>query len=353
MQIFLTQPASKSDQGAHGISRGHRCRCDGLASRFSCPTCCVRDQLSFLKRQFPAAWTDDTPSWSLPLFPGIDGAACTKEGFVATIVEGARRLELPLMNPDSSRRVSGHSLRVGGAQGMTRLGFPLWSIQLLGRWGSDAVKGYVGDVALEAFTEATRDDRRAPVDLECLFTCPAPTDPTDADGLRPGRGRGSGRVVARGSPAARRAGASASSSISPFDAELLEKLVAERAGELRAELLDALLAELRLEIARATPARPTVTDTGTATCPSLVRNTRTKEVHIVAIGPDSGRPNAHWSSLCGWAFGHWGRVHDGGRPHFRDLLPSLHQVRPETFGSVAWLAVKVGVFMGLAHGPPA
>ena len=45
-------------------------------------------------------------------------------------------------------RVSGHYLRVCGAQGLTRRGLDLWAVQLLGRWGSLAVQGYVRDAHL-------------------------------------------------------------------------------------------------------------------------------------------------------------------------------------------------------------
>ena len=45
--------------------------------------------------------------------------------------------------------ITGHTLRVTGAQGLARLGLELWAIQLLGRWGSDAVQTYVRAVPLE------------------------------------------------------------------------------------------------------------------------------------------------------------------------------------------------------------
>ena len=61
---------------------------------------------------------------------------------------------MPVVNEGATRRVSGHTLRVTGAQGLTRLGFPLWAIQLLGRWGSDAVKGYLREAPLAAMLTA-------------------------------------------------------------------------------------------------------------------------------------------------------------------------------------------------------
>ena len=65
-----------------------------------------------------------------------------------TIAHAATSLHVPLSAPDGSERVSGHSLRVMGAQGLARLGWDLWAIQLQGRWPSDVVKHYVRDAHL-------------------------------------------------------------------------------------------------------------------------------------------------------------------------------------------------------------
>ena len=54
------------------------------------------------------------------------------------------------MAPDGSERISGHSLRVTGAQGLAGRGWNLWTVQLLGRWGSDSVKGYFREAPLQA-----------------------------------------------------------------------------------------------------------------------------------------------------------------------------------------------------------
>ena len=45
-------------------------------------------------------------------------------------------------------RITGHSARVTGAQRMASSGLPLAVIQLFGRWGSNAVPGYVRDSLL-------------------------------------------------------------------------------------------------------------------------------------------------------------------------------------------------------------
>ena len=286
-QVFLTLPASKTDQAAHGVARGHRCRCSQLPARTGCPACSVMDQMEFLRRQFPASWRDGRPSWSLPLFPRLDGQAGEKEAFVATIVHAAGQLQVALTDADASTRVSGHSLRVTGAQGLTRMGFPLWAVQLLGRWGSDTVKSYVGAAALDVFSETAPEPLpAASVDLQ-TFLHPDPQAgprPTATDGASP---------VARAD---------------------VEKMVAARAGDLRAELLDALLSELRLEVARRVPPAPVSADRASSTCSPLVRNSRTKCLHICAVAPESGKPPAEWTSLCGWDFGRWGGFTIEGGP---------------------------------------
>ena len=65
-----------------------------------------------------------------------------------TIRQAAVKLKAPREALNGSERVSGHSLRVTGAQGLTRAGLDLWHVQLLGMWGSDTVRDYVRGAAL-------------------------------------------------------------------------------------------------------------------------------------------------------------------------------------------------------------
>ena len=141
-------PASKTDAEARGVARAHGCCCISAAPA-SCPYHAVVAQLDRLRRLFPDRWSAAGPADDLPLFPAEDGTVVTKERMVATIVDAARRLRVPLESPDQSARISGHSLRVTGAQGLARAGLDVWAIQLLGRWGSDAVLGYIREVPLE------------------------------------------------------------------------------------------------------------------------------------------------------------------------------------------------------------
>ena len=93
----------------------------------------------------------------------------------------------------------------------------------------------------------------------------------------------------------------------PLDRTAVELLISRTTGDLKDELADALLAEVRSEIARlAPPAPPTTTDQSSSTDPPLVRNERTKCIHFISVGPVSLEPARCWQSPCGWAFGRWG-----------------------------------------------
>ena len=141
-------PASKSDQQALGVARTHGCACGGTIST-GCPFHAIKGQLERLRRMFPQRWTGTAFDVDLPLFPDVEGTAVTKEAMTATLVEAAGRLGVPTCTADGSARVSGHSLRRTGAQGLARLGVDTWAIQLLGRWGSNAVLEYIQEVPLE------------------------------------------------------------------------------------------------------------------------------------------------------------------------------------------------------------
>ena len=68
---------------------------------------------------------------------------------MATIIFAARRLGTTDLR-DGSLRVSGHSLRATGAQGLISLGWRADAVQLQGRWLSEAVVRYTREAALLA-----------------------------------------------------------------------------------------------------------------------------------------------------------------------------------------------------------
>ena len=146
--VSWSLPTSKSDLRADGVERTHVCGCrrqsslDGhvletaaLSSSSCCPTSSMREHLRFLRMAFPDQVEGDSFKPEFPLFPTEEGGVVSKEAMAATIVEAAQFLGVPLESADGSEKISGHTLRVSGAQGLSRLGLDLWAIQLFGRWG--------------------------------------------------------------------------------------------------------------------------------------------------------------------------------------------------------------------------
>ena len=150
-KVEWSLPVSKNDTEAVGVSRSHGCSC-GSSRSARCPAHVAQLQLARLERLFPEKFREGKPIECLPMFPAADGSVVAKEDMVATIETAAKNLGVDLLSADGSERVSGHSLRVTGAQGLSRAGVECWAIQLLGRWGSDAVLGYVRAVPLERST---------------------------------------------------------------------------------------------------------------------------------------------------------------------------------------------------------
>ena len=138
-KVVWSLPASKTDQKACGVSRSHGCICDGTPLP-SCPGHAAWAQASLLRRLFPHL-SDD-----MPFFPNSVGKVCTKEAMAGTVSVAAVSLGVP--TETATGKITGHTLRVTGAQGMAAAGLDLWAVQLLGRWGSAAVKGYVRDAHL-------------------------------------------------------------------------------------------------------------------------------------------------------------------------------------------------------------
>ena len=152
MTVRLTLPASKNDPAAFGTSRSRRCHCLDRPCTL-CPAHSVIDQVLLLGRSFPDRFEEGgRPSLDLPLFPSALGCPVDKGPMVATIVHAARLLGVADL-PDGSLRVSGHSLRSTGAQGLISLGWRADAVRLQGRWESESVQRYTRDAALHAPSE--------------------------------------------------------------------------------------------------------------------------------------------------------------------------------------------------------
>ena len=134
-------PVSKTDQRALGVSRVHGCSCDGAPSR-RCPAHVGWAHLTAVRKQFGEVGPE------FPMFPSLQGKICEKEEMAATIGRAAALLHV-VVPANSNEKFTGHSLRVTGAQGLAAAGLDVWAVQLLGRWGSSAVKAYVRSAQLE------------------------------------------------------------------------------------------------------------------------------------------------------------------------------------------------------------
>ena len=139
-RVALSLPASKNDTAALGVARSHRCRCVGTVHQ-NCPVHAVVDQLLWLSRAFPGRFVDGVPNLDLPLFPDAAGGVVSKKAMAETIVAAANRLGVR-DSPDGTLRITGHSLRSTGAQGLISIGWRPDAVQLQGRWLSGTVRRY-------------------------------------------------------------------------------------------------------------------------------------------------------------------------------------------------------------------
>ena len=155
----LELPASKSDVAALGVRRAHACICGGSRPRADCPVHSAWDQRLLLAKMFPSMHQEGAASMALPLFPTARGTAPTKRAMTETIVMAARLLGVPLSSADGMNRITGHTLRPTGAQGLAKMGLDMWSIELLGRWGSKAVQRYVRDATVSEAAARARAAR--------------------------------------------------------------------------------------------------------------------------------------------------------------------------------------------------
>ena len=274
-QVRFHLPASKNDLMAVGTAREHGCACLGTPVPF-CPAHTAWDHLSFLRDRFPAFWHADSTPLDLPLFPTSSGTACSKEAMTSTIIHAANLLGVELASPDGSERVSGHSLRATGAQGLAASGVDTWAIELLGRWGGDTVRSYVREARLANASSMAKRVKEA-VSLEELVNRilderagaqSPPTVPALAALATPAQ------VALQPAPVGTPGASAAASSTGPW-----------------------LAAPLAAEIAAAQAVR--------ATTPSDARfvvNLVTGVAHRILIGFEEVSPH-EWLAACGWKFG--------------------------------------------------
>ena len=138
--VTLKLPVSKVDWQAKGCTRTWNCLCD---KDLPCPMHVLRDHVDLLGAMFG--------DQNVPLFPTVQGKACTKQGVVDTI--RAAVLATGGLAKDSTGNwcVSGHTFRITGARLLCSWGLDPITIQLIGRWGSSAVLTYLSEAPLDGF----------------------------------------------------------------------------------------------------------------------------------------------------------------------------------------------------------
>ena len=229
----------------------------------------------------------------------------------ATILRAAELLGVEPVAPDGSERVSGHSLRATGAQGLAAAGVETWAIELLGRWGSDAVRGYVRDARLASASDMARRVAASEPLEELVRRLVAAASSTGSSG--------SGGAAVGVTASAAAAGHALGTATPP----------GAPAIDVSAPLMEAV------RVSRAVAA----TDEGN---PRLVANSESRVAHRVAVGPGDG-PSALWVAACGWRFGlcpHADVNPAAGLPSDHRLLcqrclPALRRARQEALAAAA------------------
>ena len=141
--VTISLPVSKVDWRAKGTRRTWQCICD------SYPVC----PFHVLKHH---AGKLDLIDDQAPFFPSTGGTFCTKDGVTATIRHAAELAGQQTRDASGSWLISGHTFRITGARTLAVLGLDAITIQLLGRWGSDAVLSYLAEAPLTNLGEKLR-----------------------------------------------------------------------------------------------------------------------------------------------------------------------------------------------------
>lgn len=97
----------------------------------------------------------DTPAEHLPLVPTDDGNFASKSDIMKLFSSAIALTDTPLytrLGPHGEPlpRLGERVCRVSGAQFLSRMGYSLEAIQLIGCWGSNAVKRYIQEAPLAA-----------------------------------------------------------------------------------------------------------------------------------------------------------------------------------------------------------
>ena len=278
MTAAWSLPASKTDIEAHGEERIHGCCCAEGHQEPLCPYHVMVQYLEVLKGRFGEDALQ--AERELPLFPCTQGRPLSKAAVRNAVRETIAATGAPLTRrgPDGKEkdRFGEHVMRVMAAQFLARRRVDLYRIQLLARWGSDAVLRYVQDAPLAVQEEISSEVMLSPTlrDVTASVT-----------ELRP---------TAKGT-------------------ENLAELVAAQCSTQLQHVYG-----LVRELVRRMEAKEAPEAAGKQDC---VRNDKSGAIHRILVGSVEV-PSQQWATYCPWKFGQAPHAVRCGWPGQKDAVCS-------------------------------
>ena len=132
----------KNDPQGSGCTRTHTCTCSLL------PSCLCPYHVALKQRDEALRLSNGNEA--APFFPAAQGGTFSKKGFIDQVLVMCKALNLSTHAKNGAPLRTGHVARATGAVFLAECGVELWRIQLLGRWGSEAVKLYIRDAPVKA-----------------------------------------------------------------------------------------------------------------------------------------------------------------------------------------------------------
>ena len=143
--ITLSLPVSKVDWQAKGCRRTWSCLC---FQGYYCPVHLLKEYDQRLR---------DNGRTTGPWLVSGSGGRCTKAGVTDMIREAVLASGGSAKDAQGDWLISGHTFRITGARTLASWGLDPITIQLLGRWGSSAVLGYLAETPLLSFSDRLPD----------------------------------------------------------------------------------------------------------------------------------------------------------------------------------------------------
>ena len=247
--VSWSLPVSKTDVKGMCATRTHGCCCKKSREPI-CPYHTAVRHLRRLRITFGHNW--NSADRDIPLFPNRDENYLSHTETIKyirdVIGQTGEALTRPGVNGKPLQRFAEHVLRVSGAQMMARGGMDLYFIQLMGRWGSNAIERYVQDAYL----------------LDQQNIAMAVTDKIDTRASQD------------------RSENTSKPSVSPMLSSATEVSLQQDI-----ENIKMALQSLKIQVETKT----------------LILNTKSGLLHIPNIC-ENGTPNSTWRTKCGWGYGH-------------------------------------------------